>query len=126
MYDVLGITKPSQLFEITEEDLLKLDKFKDKKASKVIANIEKAKEIELFRFIYALSIVEVGIKTARELAKVESQKDFPQEAELQEKLKRLAEVDALLNMDKKDREGAELGEPDDGEMPQKKVVGLER
>ena len=61
-----------------------------------------------------------------ELAKVESQKDFPQEAELQEKIKRLAEVDALLNMDKKDREGAELGEPDDGEMPQKKVVGLER
>jgi len=29
-------------------------------------------------------------------------------------------------MDKKDREGAELGEPDDGEMPQKKIVGLER
>ena len=61
-----------------------------------------------------------------ELAKVESQKEFPQESELQEKIKRLAEVDALLNMDKKDREGAELGEPDDGEMPQKKVVGLER
>jgi len=30
------------------------------------------------------------------------------------------------SMDKKDREGAELGEPDDGEMPQKKIVGLER
>jgi len=66
------------------------------------------------------------IKKQFELAKVESQKEFPQEEELQEKIKRLAEVDALLNMDKKDREGAELGEPDDGEMPQKKVVGLER
>ena len=66
------------------------------------------------------------IKKQFELAKVESQKEFPQEEELQEKIKRLAEVDALLNMDKKDREGAELGEPEDGEMPQKKVVGLER
>ena len=61
-----------------------------------------------------------------ELAKVESQKDFPQEAELQEKIKRLAEVDALLNMDKKDHEGAALVEPDEQEIHQKKVVGLER
>ena len=61
-----------------------------------------------------------------ETAKEESQKEFPQEAELQEKIKRLAEVDALLNMDKKEHEGADLGEPDESEIPQKKVVGLER
>ena len=61
-----------------------------------------------------------------EEAKVESQKEFPQEAELQEKIKRLAEVDALLDMDKKDREGADMGEPDESEIPQKKVVGLAR
>ena len=61
-----------------------------------------------------------------ELAKVESQKEFPQEAELQEKIKRLAEVEVLLDMDKKDKDGADLGEPEDNEIPQKKVVGLER
>ncbi len=61
-----------------------------------------------------------------ETAKVESQKEFPGEAELQEKIKRLAEVEVLLDMDKKDKEGADLGEPDDAEVPQKKVVGLER
>ena len=61
-----------------------------------------------------------------ETAKIESQKEFPQEAELQAKIERLAEVDALLNMDKKDHEGADLGEPDENEIPLKKVVGLER
>ena len=67
------------------------------------------------------------VKNQFELAKVESQKEFPQEAELAEKLDRLAVVEALLNMDKPDREGSELGEPDeDAEMPLKKVVGLER
>ena len=38
----------------------------------------------------------------------------------------LADVDALFNMDKKDNEGADLGEPDENEIPLKKVVGLER
>ena len=61
-----------------------------------------------------------------ELAKVESQKEFPQEAELQEKIKRLAEVEVLLDMDKKDKDGADLGEPEENDVPQKKVVGLER
>ncbi len=76
-----------------------------------------------------LEIVKENLEETKkqfELAKVESQKEFPQEEELQEKIKRLAEVDALLNMDKKDREGAELGGPDEDEAPQKKVVGLER
>ena len=61
-----------------------------------------------------------------ETAKIESQKEFPQEEELQQKVKRLAEVDALLNMDKKDHEGADLGEPDEQEVPQKKEAEVER
>ncbi len=69
LYENLGITRPSQLFDLTKEDLLTLEKVKDKKSKNLLSQIEKAKEIELFRFIYALSIPEVGIKTARELAK---------------------------------------------------------
>ena len=62
-----------------------------------------------------------------EMAKVESQKEFPQEAELAEKLERLAVVDALLNMDKHDREGADLGEPDeDMDAPDKSKKEMER
>ena len=61
-----------------------------------------------------------------ETAKEELKKEFPQEEELQSKIKRLAEVEVLLDMDKKDREGADIGEPDETEVPQKKVVGLER
>jgi len=61
-----------------------------------------------------------------EVAKVESKKEFPQEEELQAKIKRLAEVDALLNMDKKEREGTELGEPDEDAVPDKKRTEIER
>ena len=61
-----------------------------------------------------------------EVAKVESKKEFPQEEELQAKIKRLAEVDALLNMDKKEREGTELGEPDEDAAPDKKRTEIER
>lgn len=59
-------------------------------------------------------------KKQYEVAKVECKKDFPQEAELAEKLKRLAALDALLNMDKKGNEGVAMGEPDDADMPQHK------
>ncbi len=69
LYSQLGITKPSQLFDLRQEDLLTLEKVKDKKSKNLVEQIENAKEIELFRFIFALSIPEVGIKTARELTK---------------------------------------------------------
>lgn len=69
LFDNLHITKPSMLFELKQEDLLSLEKVKDKKSKNLLSQIEKSKEIELFRFIFALSIPEVGLKTARELAK---------------------------------------------------------
>ena len=53
-------------------------------------------------------------KTQMENAKTEVQKPFPQEAELAEKMKRLDELNILLNMDKRDNEIAD-GCPDEGE-----------
>ncbi len=50
-----------------------------------------------------------------EIAKVESKKEFPHEAELDEKMKRVAALDALLNIDKKHSEVLDI--PD--ETPQK-------
>ena len=34
----------------------------------------------------------------------------------------LTEVEVLLDMDEKDKEGSDLGKPDGAEVPQKKVV----
>lgn len=67
-YDELTIRKPYQLFEITLNELLELDRTKDKKAENILKSLQKSKKIELFRFIFALGIPEIGIKTARDLS----------------------------------------------------------
>ncbi len=54
-----------------------------------------------------------------ETAKVESKRPFPQEAELAEKTERLAKLDALLNIDKKDDHVMDA-DVSDVEVPQKK------
>ncbi|MDL2301015.1 DUF3849 domain-containing protein [Lachnospiraceae bacterium OttesenSCG-928-D06] len=55
-----------------------------------------------------------------ETAKVEVTKPFAQEQELSEKLERLVELNALLNMDEKGNDGVgmEEEEPEDGEQPE--------
>ena len=68
-YDTLGVRLLSDIFSINKEDLLKLELFKDKKAEKTLKSIEKSKNIELDRFIFALGIAEVGNKTAKDLAR---------------------------------------------------------
>ena len=61
-----------------------------------------------------------------ENARAELQTPFAREAELAEKTKRLKELNILLNMDEKDKTLMDDG-PDEGEeMPERKVVGLER
>lgn len=69
IYDSLNVRKLSDIFKITKEDLLKLDKFKDKKAGNIINSIQNSKNIDLYRFLYSLGITEVGVKTAKELAR---------------------------------------------------------
>lgn len=68
LYEELGIKRPSMLFDLKQEDLLKLDKVKDKKSTNLLQELEKAKKVDLYKFVFALSIIEVGIKTARSLA----------------------------------------------------------
>lgn len=69
MYENLGIKKIGDLFTITKDDLLKLDKFKDKKADNLIQAIKNSKNIDFSKFLYSLGIQEVGAKTAKDLAK---------------------------------------------------------
>ena len=54
-----------------------------------------------------------------ENAKTEAAKDFPQNDELEEKSKRLAALDALLNMDKKQSEAVDVSVPDDDQDKRK-------
>lgn len=69
LYENLEIRKISDLFKLTKEDLLKLDKFKDKKADNLINAIQNSKKIDLNKFLFSLGIQEVGSKTAKDLAK---------------------------------------------------------
>ena len=68
-YDDLNLRHFSDIFKLKKEQLMGLEKFADKKAKNLLDSIEKAKNIEFSRFINALGISEVGVKTARDLAK---------------------------------------------------------
>ena len=59
------ISKTSDIYNITKEDLLKIDRFKDKSATNLIEAIENSKDRELYRFIYALGIRNIGLKASK-------------------------------------------------------------
>lgn len=67
--ETLGINSSVQLYSLTENDIQKLEGFKDKKIKNLLINIEKSKSVELSRFIHALGISNVGKKLAKDLAK---------------------------------------------------------
>ncbi|MCX5714109.1 MAG: NAD-dependent DNA ligase LigA, partial [Candidatus Omnitrophica bacterium] len=56
------------IYKLKEEDLLKLELFKEKKASKLLLAIERSKTRPLSRLVYALGIRHVGEKAAYVLA----------------------------------------------------------
>lgn len=68
LVQALSVKKPSDLFKLSKNDFLKLDKFKDKKAENLFNSIQKSKIIDFNRFLFALGIGEVGSKTAMDLA----------------------------------------------------------
>lgn len=65
----LGLSDIPALYALTKEQLLALPRFGDKKAANLINAIEGSKKRPLSAFIYALGIPNVGVKTARDLAK---------------------------------------------------------
>ena len=69
LYEHMNVRRPSDLFKIKAEDIAKLYNFKEKKAKNIINSLEKSKEIDFYRFLFALGISEVGTKTAKDLAK---------------------------------------------------------
>lgn len=68
LYEKMAICVPSQFYKLEVDDLLKLEGFKEKKAQNIINSIQKSKGVDFSRFIFSLGILEVGVKTARDLS----------------------------------------------------------
>ncbi len=63
------ITSPADLYVLTLEQLVNLERMAEKSAQNIIDALEKSKITTLAKFIYALGIKEVGEATAKNLAK---------------------------------------------------------
>ncbi len=78
------VKDPADIYAITKDDLLKLDRFADISATKLMDAIAAAKTPELPRFIYGLGIRHVGEQTARDLASAFGSLESLQQATLDE------------------------------------------
>ena len=67
LFEKLDIRSIADLYKLDYEKLLTLDKFGPKKAQNLLDAVERSKTPELYRFIYALGIPNVGVKTAKDL-----------------------------------------------------------
>lgn len=65
----LSVKYLHDLYNLTKEQLLTLEGVKDKKAENIINSILDSKKPKLSNFLYALGILNVGNKTAKDLAK---------------------------------------------------------
>jgi DNA ligase (NAD+) len=62
------IEDAADLFELTEGDLLPLERFAEQSAKNLVASIQASKTVRLDRFLFALGIRHVGATTANDLA----------------------------------------------------------
>ena len=69
LYEKLGVRTFDDIYKLTREDILKLENFKDKKADNLLKAIQKSRNVTLPKFIFALGIEGVGVKTAKDLSK---------------------------------------------------------
>ena len=59
----------ADIYDLTKDDFMRLERMGDKLASNLLSAIEKSKKNELWRFIHALGIRHVGERTAKILAR---------------------------------------------------------
>ena len=64
------VSDPSDLFNLKEGDIFPLERFADKSAQKIVANIQAKKKVPFYKYIYALGIRNVGQKTSRDLTSI--------------------------------------------------------
>lgn len=69
LIESLNVDSIVDLYELSFEQLVNLDGFKEQKANNLLAALDKSKHRPLCNFLFALGIPNVGIKTAKDLAK---------------------------------------------------------
>lgn len=68
LYDQMNVRDCADLYQITADEALTLEGFKQRKAEKLLSALEKSKHCTLDAFLHAVGIPNVGRKTARDLA----------------------------------------------------------
>lgn len=68
LYDDCAVRDPADLYGLTMEQLLKLDRFGERKAQKLLDAIEQSKGRDLAAFLFALGIPNTGRATTKMLA----------------------------------------------------------
>jgi len=68
LVDLEMIKTPADLYDLQEDELVKLERMGDKSAQNLVSAIDASKESTLSRFLYGLGIREVGEATATNLA----------------------------------------------------------
>ena len=67
LIEIFKIKDPSELYILSENDFLKLDKFKEKSASNLYRAIQSSKSQDLWRLIHGIGIPNVGKQAAKDL-----------------------------------------------------------
>lgn len=78
------VTEFADIFDLQKGDIEELEGFKEKSAQNLIDAIQKSKDVELDRFIYALGIRHVGEETAELIAETFGSFEKVQEASLEQ------------------------------------------
>ncbi|MBN2603195.1 MAG: NAD-dependent DNA ligase LigA [Candidatus Thermoplasmatota archaeon] len=78
------LKRVSDIYRLNKEDLLSLPRFAEKSAENLIESVEKSKDKNLARFIYALGIPNVGEHVARVLADKFGSLDKLKEAKIED------------------------------------------
>ncbi|QYR23899.1 NAD-dependent DNA ligase LigA [Paenibacillus sp. sptzw28] len=68
LFNDCGVRDPADLYELTYDNLIGLDRFGEKKARKLLESLEKSKERDLAAFLFALGIPNTGKATTKMLA----------------------------------------------------------
>lgn len=68
LYDQMNVRDCADLYQITLDEALTLEGFKQRKAEKLLSALDKSKHCTLDAFLHAVGIPNVGRKTARDLA----------------------------------------------------------
>jgi len=84
LYDQMNVRDCADLYQITLEDALTLDGFKQRKAEKLLSALDKSKSCTLDAFLHAIGIPNIGRKTARDLASTFGTLQRVQEATLEQ------------------------------------------